>query len=661
MTRTPQQIRNVVLIGHADAGKTSLAEAILHRSGAIPRLGSVAAGTTVLDFEEDERAKQHSIGLAVGHAAYDGCEINLIDVPGYPDFFGDAYGGVVAGDIACIVVNARTGIGLNTRKAWRLATQHGLAKMIVVNKVDLDNVDLDALTAQLQDAFGQGCVWFRRPTAAGPGYRENADALADPAAKERITEAAVEIDEALLEKYLEEGEVSPEELSGAITSGIQQGKLVPMIGCAATELVGVDDVLHVITRYMPSPVQARARLDAEGQELDRDGPFVAQVFKVVMGDYGAQSYIRVLAGSTAGHGTLTNMETGATERVGDFQRPQGKQLEPLGALVTGDVAIVPKVDTFNAGDTITDGRATVKMPRIEAPRPMVSLAISPKTRADETKMRPALDRIEREDLTFETERHEETKELVIKGMSQLHLETLLDRMKERTKVEVERRLPRVAYRETIRGKAEARYRHKKQSGGAGEFGEVALRLAPAARGEGFVFKNVVVGGAISASFIPAIEKGIVEAMEEGVVAGYRFVDCVVEVFDGKEHPVDSKEVAFKKAGRGAFKEAVAAAKPALLEPILEVTITVPDRFTGDVMGDLARRRSHPQGMDQSDEGTVIRALVPEAEMQTYSQDLRSMTSGEGVFDVKFHGYELLPPDKAQPLIDAHEKERHAEH
>ncbi len=661
MSHTPEQIRNVVLLGHADAGKTSLAEAILHKTGAVGRLGSIQAGTTVLDYENDEKEKQHSITLAVGHASHDGCEINLIDTPGYPDFFGDAHCGVIAGDIACIVINAKTGIGLNTRKAWRLATAHNLAKMIVVNKVDSDNVDLEALTASITEAFGNGCVWFRKPDGAGSAYKGNTRALEGDDSREKITDAAVEADERLMEKYLEEGEISPEELSQAIAKGIREGNLTPMVGCSATQEVGIDDVLQIVKDFMPNPLQVKPRLDVEGQELDPSGPFVAQVFKVVIGDYGAQSYVRVFAGKTSGHTTLTDVNTGKEERVGDFQRPLGKHLDAVADLVTGDLVIVPKVDSFSAGDTITDGKSQVKLPPIDVPSPMVSLAVSPKTRNDETKMRPALDRLEREDLTFRTERHEETHELVIKGMSMLHLESLLGRMKERTKVEVDTRTPRVAYRETIRGKAEARYRHKKQSGGAGEFGEVAIRLSPAERGEGFLFKSSVVGGAISASYLPAIEKGIVEAMEEGVIAGYKFVDAVVDVWDGKEHPVDSKEVAFKKAGRGAFREAVEQAKPAILEPIQLVTITVPDRFTGDVMGDLARRRSQPQGMEQTDEGTVVKALVPEVEMQTYSQDLRSMTSGEGVFEVAFSHYEFLPPDKVQPLIEEHKRAREAAH
>lgn len=657
MSYTPDSLRNVVLLGHADAGKTALAEAMFHKTGAIGRLGSIQAGTTVLDFDPGEKTAQHSLALAVGHVTHDGCEINLIDTPGYPDFFGDAHCGVLAGDIACIVINAKSGIGLNTRKAWKLASEAGMAKMIVVNKVDLDNVDLDALTSSIQSAFGNGCVWFRKPDGASGAYTANTKALEEDDAKEAITEAAVEADEALMEKYLEEGEISPEELSGAIAKGIQQGLLTPMVGASATNEVGIEDVLDVIKNYLPNPLQAKRRVDAEGQEVDPNGPFVAQVFKVVIGDYGAQNFIRVLAGSAHGHSTLTDLNTEKEERIGDFQRPQGKGLDPLNDLVTGDVVIAPKIDSFSAGDTITDGKAKTKLPPIAIPSPMVRLAVTPKSRNDETKLRPALDRMEREDLCFQTERNDETHELLVKGMSMLHLETCLERMKERTKVEVERHKPHIAYRETIRGSSEARYRHKKQSGGSGEFGEVAIRLRPTARGEGFSFTNKVVGGAISASYLPAIEKGIQEAMGEGVVAGYKFVDCEVEVWDGKEHPVDSKEVAFKKAGRGAFREAVDKAKPVLLEPIMEITITVPDSFTGDIMGDLARRRSQPQGMDQNEEGTIIRALVPEVEVQTYSQDLRSMTSGEGVFEVKFDHYEFLPPDRAQPLIEAHKKAR----
>lgn len=661
MRYTPDRLRNIAFVGHADSGKTSLIEAILHRTGAVSRLGAVPAGTTVTDFEPEERAKQHSFYTAVAHATTrDGLELNLIDTPGYPDFFAETTSSILAADIACIVVNAKTGIALNTRKAWRLANKHGLARMIVVNKMDASDVELDALVGSIQEAFGKRCVWFRRPDGAGDAYRGDQDALAQGSdLREAIVEAAVETDERLLEKYLEQGAVSEDELSAGILAGCRGGTLVPMVATSATEELGIDDLLEVLARYMPSPLEAAPRKGVGGEVIKPEGPFVAQVFKVAIGDFGAQNYIRVFAGEAAAHTNILNLSTqGKEERTHDFQRPQGKGTEAMDKLVAGDIAIIPKLDTLHTGDTITTPSGSqVVLPRPEVPEPMVSLAVAPKTRADETKLRPALDRLQREDLAFQTGRNEETHELIVRGMSLLHLETVLHRMKERTKVEVEHHPPRIAYRETIRGKGDARYRHKKQSGGAGEFGEVALRVLPAERGEGFVFESKVVGGAISGSYLPAIEKGIQEAMQEGVVAGYRFVDVKVEVYDGKEHAVDSKEVAFKKAGRGAFREAVQQAKPALLEPVMMVEITAPERFTGDIMGDLARRRSQPQGMEQTDEGTVIKALVPEAEMQTYSQDLRSMTSGEGVYHMAFDHYEFLPPDKAAPLIEAHRKSR----
>jgi len=659
MSHSPDSIRNVVVMGHADSGKTCLVEAILHKTGAIGRLGTIDAGTTVTDFEPEEKAKQHSIFSAVAHAAHDGCEVNLLDTPGYPDFFGDTHCAVPAGDIACIVINAKTGIGLNTRNAWKLADARGLAKVIVVNKMDADNVDVDALYERIREVFGQGCVWFSAPGGASGDYEGNTDGLAeDSPYREQVVDSAVETDEALMEKYLEEGEVSPEDLQKGILQGVRAGAVVPMVATSATAEIGIGELLDVLVKYCPSPLQAQPRKTTEGAEVDPTGPFVAQVFKVYVGDYGAQNYIRVFAGETPGSTALHNQRTGKDDRVGDFQRPQGKTPETVDKLVAGDIAIVPKVDSWEAGDTLTTGQSDAVLPPLAAPEPMVKLAVRPKTSADEAKMRPALDRIEREDLTFKTERNEETRELIVKGMSMLHLETQLTRMKERTKVEVERTLPRIAYRETVRGEAEARYRHKKQSGGAGEFGEVAIRLKPSERGEGFHFENKIVGGVISQSFIPAVEKGIEEAMGRGVIAGYRFVDATVELFDGKEHSVDSKEVAFKKAGAGAFKEASNKAKPSILEPILKVEITVPDSFTGDVMGDLARRRSQPQGMDQGEGGlTVIKAIVPEAEMQSYSQDLRSMTSGEGTYAVEFSHYEFLPPDKAQNLIDAYKKEQ----
>lgn len=652
MSHAPSELRDIVVMGHADAGKTTLIEAILHTTGAIGRLGSVQAGTTVTDFDPEEKKQHHSVFTAVAHADWDGCALNLIDTPGYPDFFSESRGAVLAGDIACIVVNAKNGVGVNTRAAWRLADEHGLAKLLVINKCDADNVELERLTAELRETFGPGCVWFSPPVGTGGEYRGNLDALASESHREPIVEGAVESEDALMEKYLEQGEVSPEELERGIRRGIAQGTLVPMVATSATQELGIKELLAVVKEHMPSPLEARHRRDAEGQEIDPQGPFLAQVFKVHIGDHGAQNFVRVLAGEAEGGHALWNVEQEREDRVGDFQRPQGKAAEAMHKLVAGDIAIVPKVDHWHTGETLATGASGRRLPHPQLPEPMVALAVRPKTSADEAKLRPALDKLQREDPGLHVDRNEETHELLLRGQSALHLETTLHRLKERFKVEVEQSAPRIAYRETIRGSAEARYRHKKQSGGAGEFGEVAIRLLPAERGAGFVFENAVVGGAISGGYVPAVQKGIEEAMARGVVAGYRFVDCKVELYDGKEHPVDSKESAFKKAGAGAFREAVQAAKPAILEPIMTIEVRVPDAVTGDAMGDLARRRAQPQGMEPGEPGeTVIKALVPESEIQTYSQDLRSLSSGAGSYTVAFSHYEFLPPDKAQGLIE----------
>jgi elongation factor G len=660
MRHSPDRLRNVAFVGHAGAGKTSLIEAILHRTGATSRLGSVTAGTPVTDHEPEERQKQHSLYTAVAHASWQGHELNLIDTPGYPDFFAEARCAVPAADIVCIVVDARDGVLLNTRKAWQLAEAHGLARLIVVNGVDQEGVDVDALVTTLRETFGSRCVWFRAPRGSGAAYAGDRDALAEGSPeREGIIDAAVETDEALTEKYLEQGAVSADELARGILAGCRSGAIVPMIATSATKELGVEDLLDVVCRYLPGPLEATRRRGTKGEEVAPDGPFLAQVFKVAIGEHGAQSFIRVFAGEATSHTNIVNLtREGKEERTHEFQRPQGKAVEPLAQLVAGDIAIIPKLDTLSAGDTITTpSGASVVLPGPVLPAPMVALAVTPRSRADEAKLRPALDRLQREDPSFHAARNEETHELVVHGMSHLHLEAVLHRMKERTKVEVDHHPPRIAYRETIRAKGDARYRHKKQSGGAGEFGEVALRVLPAERGEGFSFVSKVVGGVVSASFMPAIEKGVVEAMREGVVAGFPVVDVRVEVYDGKEHPVDSKEVAFKKAGRGAFRQAVEQARPALLEPILLVEITAPEAHTGDILGDLARRRSQPQGMEQTEEGTVIRALVPEAELQGFSQDLRALTSGEGAYTTRLDHHEFVPPDEAQRLIDAHRRAR----
>ena len=668
-----EAIRNVVLVGNAGAGKTQLAEALLHKAGMITRLGTPEEGNTISDFEPEEKDRQTSIGTSLLNLAWKGHHVNLLDAPGYADFIGAATWALAAADTAIIVINAVNGADIMAQRYFQAATDMGLARAIVVNRVDVENVDIERVYTQIREAFGAQCRMANVPVGQGAAFSgvidayaktEGAGALMDVGtAHSELVESIVEVDESLMERYLGDDPISPEELTGAFSKAILAGTLIPVFFTSARKEIGIEDVLDFIVRFTPNPRQARKRVARKGAEADAPevtleadpkGPLCAQVFKVVADPYvGKVSYLRVYSGTLS-------VETPA--RIGDDRREskltqvlrvQGKETHPMGAGVAGDIVGMPKIDELGIGRTLSAGADHLIMPEPKMPMPMYSLALQPKSRGDEQKISEVLAKALEEDTTLKTTRDRQTNELVVSGLGDIHLTTLLARLKRRYQLEVDTKPPKIPYRETINGKGDGHYRHKKQTGGAGQFGEVYLRVEPRERGSGFEFADETFGGSIPRQFMPAVEKGVREALEQGVIAGYPFHDVLVAATDGKSHPVDSKEVAFKIAGRNAFRDAVMKAKPVILEPHVNMAITVPDSYLGAITGDINSRRGRIMGMEAGAGGTqTIKVQVPLAEVAQYNSQLRSITGGQGTYTMELSHYEPVPSHVQQQIIDS---------
>jgi elongation factor G len=668
---TTESIRNIVLIGSTGTGKTQLAEALLHKAGATNRLGTPDEGNTVSDFEPEEKERAASIATAVLHCTAGGAHLNLLDTPGYADFVGAALRGVSACETAVLVVSAVDGADIHARRLFHAATERGLARIVVVNKADAENVDLAPVVDQIREALGPQCRPLALPVGQGPEFKGVVDALANDSgealidvasAHGELVESIIEADEALMERYLGDEAISDDELAGAVTQALAGGTLIPIFFTSARQELGVAELLDHLARYAPNPAQGTRRTARKGTdesaeevtlEADPDGPLCAQVFKVVSDPFvGKVSYLRIYRGRLEGDTSARVNDDRRDTKFGQILRCQGKDTEPVSAAVAGDVVGVSKMEALSIGDTVTSGGEPLIMPPITVPVPMFSLALEPKSRGDEQKISEALAKMLDEDNTLATSRDPQTKELVVSGLGDIHILVLLERMKRRYQVEVDTKPPKIPYRETLTGKAEGHYRHKKQTGGAGQFGEVYLRVEPLERNEGFEFVDDIFGGSIPKQFLPAVEKGVREAMDEGVIAGYPFQDVRVTVYDGKHHEVDSKEVAFKIAGRNAFREAVRGARPALLEPYVNMEITVPDEFLGSITGDLNSRRGRIMGMEAGPGGTqTIRVQVPLAEVAQYNTQLRSITGGQGSYLMELSHYEPVPAQVQQQIID----------
>lgn len=668
-----EDIRNVALVGHGGAGKTTLVEAMLFAAGVTKRMGQVNDGTSVSDYDPEEKDRQNSINLAAMHLDHNNRTMNVLDCPGYPDFVAEAIAALRAVETAVIVIGAASGIGVNTRRMWAEAEREGLARFIVVTRMSGDNVEFDKLLGQIQEVFGKQCIPMTLPVGQGRDFSGVVNVVKPPdaapegvlgdvqATHELLCETALEADDALLEKYLEGEELSEEELARTIAEAVLIGKLVPVLVADShgdKSGLGVSELMDALVEFAPSPMTGvRRKLIEDDEETEivpaTDGPLLGQVFKIVTDPFvGKLSYVRLYSGTMGAEGsvTISGADASASFKVNQLLRIQGKEQTPMEKASVGDILAIPKLDGAHYGNTLSDGKTKSLLPAMAFPEPMVSLAVEPKSRGDEGKISGSLAKLSEEDPTFKISRDRQTGEMVISGVSTLHLEMMLSRMKRRFNVEVNTKQPKIPYLETIMATAEGHHRHKKQTGGRGQFGEVYLRVEPVERGEGFEFVNEVFGGSIPTNFIPAVEKGIREICDKGVLAGFPVVDVKVAVYDGKDHPVDSSEAAFKMAGGRAFADGFEKAKPVLLEPVVNIEITIPSSFLGDITGDINSRRGRIQGMGSTAGMQIVQAQVPMAEVLRYATELRSITGGQGSYTLQFSHYDVVPASTAQKII-----------
>jgi elongation factor G len=642
-----------------------LAEAMLLKGVALNRLGRISDGTTASDFDVDEKEAQKSLYSSLLHISWHGREINIIDTPGSADFIGHVYSALSVVELALISVNASYGIEIGTRKAWELARQQRCACMFVVTRMDAETAQFDEIVSSLQATFGPECTPLMIPVGSGNNFTgvinllhpsTVPDTLQGVVEERRGTlmESVISGDDALLERYLEGETIPPEELERVFAQVLVNRTIVPILCCAAEQDKGIDALLDVLSAYAPSPAYAKKQvLTEEGvtdHAMNLEGPLEAQVFKVMSDEFvGKVSFIRVYAGVLKAGDNVFVANTGRSVKIPKLFRPQGKDQEEVSEAGSGSLVATAKVEELHVGDTLWATKTQKRFTISTFPVPMVSRAVTPKSRGDEAKISEGLRRLAEEDPTFRVDMNQQTKELVISGIGEQHINLMLNRLLRRG-VQVTTKLPKIAYRETISSKADVRYRHKKQTGGAGQFAECAIRIEPNDRGAGYEFIDKIFGGAISHPFRQSVDKGIQDKMIEGVLAGYPVVDVKVELYDGKEHPVDSKDIAFQIAGREAIKEAVTKASPVLLEPIVKMEIVVPSKYIGDVTGDISGRRGRVIGMDSLADLQVVKAEVPLAEIQQYSSFLKSVTGGEGTYSVEFLRYEVLPAHLTQAVI-----------
>ncbi len=659
-------IRNVVLLGHGGSGKTSLTEAILFKTGAVNRLGSVDDKTSVCDYYDEEKEHQHSIQAAIVHVRHAGKLINLIDTPGYPDFTGPAITSIPAAETAVIVVGAAAGIETNTRRMFQLAREAKKPCVVVINKMDADNVEMPELVKAIQETFGAQCRCANLPGADKSAVIDcivNASGdspLMDVGqAHTELIESAIEADDALMERYLGGEEISTDQVAGVLVKALQAGTLVPIVFTDARNQVGVTELLDLIAKYTPSPTEAEPAELKDGETVtpvkaDSAGPLAGLVFRVAFDPKSNMKYanIRVFSGTLKSDTNLLRNDERKGLRPGHILKSQGGDNSEVEAGIAGDIVMLAKVDELRTGDLIHDGHFAGQFAMPPVPDPMFSLALEPVSRGDEQKIGGALEKLSEEDPCFKTTRDMQTKELVAHGLGDLHLRIMLEKMEKRFKLSVHTKEPKIPYRETITGKAEGHYRHKKQTGGAGQFGEVYLRVEPAERNSEppMQFSWDIFGGSIPGQFEPAIIKGVNDVMASGVVAGFPMQDVKVSVYDGKYHPVDSKEVAFRAAGKGAFIDAVSKAKPALLEPIVNMEVTVPAENVGDITGDLSSKRGRVVGQDMLPGNFIaIKAQVPLSEVTQYTSQLKSVTGGRGSYAMTLSHYEPVPPNVQQQI------------
>ena len=679
-----ESIRNVVLLGHSGSGKTSLAEAMLFASGATTRLGRVEEGTAVSDFEPEELRRHISVSAAVLPLEWKGHKINQIDAPGYTDFSGEAKGAIRAADAALLLVDASAGVEVGTELAWSYLEEDSLPHAIVIAKMDRENARFEPALASVREAFHGNFVTLHLPIGAQHDFKGVVDLVrhkaylgdkgqvgdipADLKAQAEqafgsLVEAAAEGNDELLMKYLDGETLTDAEVDAGLREATKSGKVVPVFVVAGTAQKGIQSLLDAILTYLPSPKDVTPRTavnpatgDTETLKADAAGPLAAQVFKTVADPYGKLSYFRVFSGTIHSDARVWNTRSNAEERLGQLHIRRGKEQIAVDKLVAGDIGVALKLDNTQTGDTLGDRGHPLQVGPISYPSPLFMASLAPKTKTDLDKMGSALQRLLEEDPTLKVRRDPETGETIIEGMGDSHVDVAVRKMQQKFGVNLDVGVPKVPYRETITRNVQQHGRHKKQSGGRGQFGDVFIRFEPLERGAGFEFADEVFGGSVPRQYIPAVEKGLREVIDSGILAGYPTVDFKAALYDGSAHPVDSSEMAFKLAAHLAFKEGLPKAGPVLLEPVMRVNIIVPSQYAGDIMGDMNHRRGRVLGIDQQGTKTVIEAEVPQAEMMRYATDLRSMTQGRGIYNMEFARYEEVPPHQTQQIIDARKKE-----
>ena len=675
------KIRNIVLLGHNGSGKTSLAEAMLYNNGAVNRLGRVEDGNTVSDFDDEEINRTMSLSLSVVPCEWESHKINILDAPGYNDFQGEMLNALHVADIAVLVLDGTSGVEVGTQLAWQMATENNRPIAIFLNKMDRTNASLRRVLEELRETFGATFVPMELPIREGEEFKGIVDLISlkaytgsdkpgnapdDMAAeieefRTEVIEYGAEGDDELMLKYFDGEELTADEIAHGIQAGLNQGRIVPVFCGSATANVAVRSFMHNIVETFPTPANTSITASTKaGEEVtlagDSNGPLAAQVFKTVNDQYGRVSYMRVWSGTLNSDIRLYNARLEEEERVSGLFSPRGKDQISIKQAMAGDIVGVVKLSETQTNDTLCEKSYLLRADPVSYPTPVFGWAITPKTQADSAKLGPSLTRITEEDPTLSHRYERATRQTILEGLGETHVDIAVKRMAGRFGLNVDTATPKVPMLETVSKTASAQYRHKKQTGGAGQFGEVHLRVEPLERGEGFEYKSEIFGGSISQPFLPSIEKGIKQVLEGGVLAGYPVVDVRAVVFDGKEHPVDSKDIAFQIAGREAFKIAFQQASPILLEPIMDMVITVPEEYTGDVSGDLSTKRGRMSGMEQVRGNTIITAQAPLAEIQRYATELRSITQGRGIYTMQLSHYEPVPSHIAGEIIAQAKKE-----
>jgi elongation factor G len=687
-------IRNICLVGHGAAGKTSLTSAILFDSGAVNRLARVEDGNTVTDWDDEEIERKISINCALAHCEWNKKKVNILDTPGYRPFLAETQLAVRAADAAVVVIDAVAGVEVQTEKVWEFCDEYSLPRIIVVNKLDRDNASSERSLASLEETFGRGAVSLQIPIGneksfegvisivTNKAYRYVRDGsgkfqeeevpaqFKDELAgrREKLIEMAAEGSDALMEKFFAEGTLDQADLIEGLKNAILQRNIFPVFYASSTLNIGIAQILDAVTDLLPSPavvgktkgIDPKTKQQVE-RAISSKEPYAAYVFKTIADPFaGRISLMKLYSGVMRSDSTYNNQTKGKSEKLGPLQIPQGKTMIPVGEVHAGDFFAVTKLRETTTGDTLCDPARPITFASVEVPEPSMTFAIEPKSRGDEDKISNALARILEEDSAIKYTRDAQTKQMLLSGSGQLHVEVTVAKLRKRYGVDVVLKTPKIPYRETIRGRADVQGRHKKQTGGHGQFGDCWIKMEPLPHGGDFEFVDEIVGGSIPRNFIPAVEKGIVEAAARGFLAGYPVVDFRVILYDGSYHPVDSSEMAFKTAGRIAFKKAMEAANPVLLEPVMDVEIYAPQEYAGALTGDLSGRRGRLQGMDIKRDTQIIKAQVPMSEMVSYAPVLTSVTGGRGTYHMEFSHYDEVPAHIAQKIIEEANKDRKQE-